>query len=399
MLLTPETTMLAIVGALLMRWVVFIGAAVLDHARQRRRDAAIAQVTDLPTVTVIVPAFNEGRVIAATVQSVAASDYVGLEIIVVDDGSSDDTVRAARDSGVELEVLVLEQNVGKAAALNAAIATAKGDIIVTVDADTHVAPDCISLLARTMSHTGADAVCSNVKVGNRSGILGHWQSLEYVTGLNIDRRAQCLIGVITTVPGAAAAWKTSVLRELGGFPTQTLAEDTDLSLTMLRHGCSIEFADRAISRTEAPSTWGQLFRQRVRWLYGNLQCAAKHSAVYWSPAPWKTRLLALPNLWFAHLGIYLLFPLSIIYVVGFRQIVTLDVLSVAVGALFSLDLATAFAAYRMDRDDLTELVHAPLQRFGYPFFLWTVFAAVVLRIAARSPMGWNKLERSGALDG
>jgi cellulose synthase/poly-beta-1,6-N-acetylglucosamine synthase-like glycosyltransferase len=264
-----------------------------------------------------------------------------------------------------------------------------------VDADTWLDPDAIGWMVAHLVAREADAVASNVRVGNRHNLWTRWQSLEYVTGLNIDRRAQEVLGVIHTVPGAASAWRRGAVQAAGGFDGRTLAEDTDLTLHLLRAGRRVVFAPQAIAWTEAPEGAGGLFRQRLRWLHGNLQCAWHHSAAWWTPAPWRVRLLALPNLWFAHLGVYLLLPLTLAYAGVARGEEAVEVLGWLFLALFALDVAAALTAYALDRADPVDLAWAPSQRVGYPIFLWAVFAVVASRVARRAPTPWNKLPRRG----
>lgn len=376
---------------------MFLCAALADHLRQRRRTPGLEATADLPPTTALVPAWNEARVIEATVRALAASDHPDLEILVVDDGSTDDTAAIVEGLGLpRVRVVRQPANAGKPAALDAGLQAAGGDWIVTVDADTVVEPDCARLLVATAVARDADAVAGNIKVGNRRGLIGHAQSVEYITGLNVDRRAQTLLGFVTTVPGAASAWRRQALLDLGGFSADTFAEDTDLSLALLRAGARVEFCDRAIAWTEAPDTWPGLFRQRLRWLHGNLQCALKHTFRRGGgPRLW---LLGLPNLWLAHLGMYLLYPLFVAWAVGFRVTVGLDLLLALLGGVVSIDLLAMLAAYLMDRDDPREVVWAPLMRLCWPLLLEAVFVTVILRWLARVPMRWYQPERRGVLE-
>lgn len=399
-ILFVDVAMVLLLSLVAGRWATFLVCAVLDHVQQRRRrPALLAQMhaSQIPVV-VLVPAFREGAVIVDTVQQILASDYAALLVVVIDDGSPDDTVERAR-SVADPRVRVIEQptNQGKSAALNRGLSETDAQIVVTVDADTWLAPDAISWMVAALQVRQADAVATNVRVGNRVNLWTRWQSLEYVSGLNIDRRAQAVLDVITTVPGAASAWRREAILGAGGFSSRTLAEDTDLTLTLLRRGCRVVFESRARSRTEAPTGLSPLFRQRLRWLHGNLQCAWHHSDVWWRPAPWRVRLLALPNLWFAHLGVYLLLPITLAYAFVGHSSAAVQVLAWVFTVLFTLDIAAIAIAYGLDRTDWRDLPWAPSQRIGYPLVLWAVFAVVMWRVLRGARTAWNKLDRTGLL--
>ena len=382
-----------------LRWLVFVLCAVVDLSQQRGRLPELTQsrASEQPGVVVLIPAYREEVVIESTMQRVLASDYPNLQVVVVDDGSPDDTAAAARRvADPRARVVVQPRNAGKAEALNRGLAETKAEIVVTVDADTWLAPDAVSWMVAAMQTRDAAAVATHVEVGNRRNLWTRWQSLEYVAGLNIDRRAQSVLRVITTVPGAASAWRRDVLEEFGGFPSRTLAEDTDLTLTLLRHSHRVVFESRARSRTEAPEHPAALFRQRLRWLHGNLQCAWHHTLT--GPAPWRVRLLALPNLWFAHLGVYLLLPVTLAYAWLDHSAMSAQLLAILFAVLFSIDLLAMAVAYGLDRADWRDLPWAPSQRVGYPLFLWAVFAVVSLRILRGAATSWNKLERTGHLE-
>lgn len=372
-------TIFGLSGAVVARWGLFACLAVLDGFRQR-----VARVvpSDIESITVVIPAWNEAAVIERTVRSALASD-LEVVVIVVDDGSTDETARvAAVDERVV--VLVQPENQGKAAALNRGLQHAKSRLVLTLDADTLLASDAARWLVATQRATGATAVAANVRVGNR-GLLPRMQSLEYVAGLNLDRRALNQLGVITTVPGAAALWVRESVLAVGGFSGDTLAEDTDLSISLLRAGHQLVYQDRADAFTEAPQTpWG-LWRQRRRWLTGNLACVFKHG---WR-GPARLRWIGLPNFWFAHLGVYLL-P----WVVG-ALVALVPPHSVAGGlALIGttalvLDLGCLIGAYAWDRADPRDLIAAPFQRLVWPWFALGVFASVWVA----PPRSWAKITR------
>ena len=252
---------------------------VLARRHDRRPPPPLPARSELPPVTVIVPAYNEEVGIGATIRSLWASDYPGLEIIVVDDGSTDDTAEVVRTLDLDGVRLICQPNAGKSAALNSGLGAASHDLLVLVDGDTVFEPDAIrALVAPFMGSEGAriGAVSGNTKVGNRRGLLGRWQHIEYVIGFNLDRRMFDLLECMPTVPGAIGAFRREALVRVGGLSEDTLAEDTDLTMGICRGGWRVVYAPAARAWTEAPASLGQLWRQRYRWCYGTMQAMWKH---------------------------------------------------------------------------------------------------------------------------
>lgn len=245
---------LGVLGALLLlRWGALVVLSAADWVIRFVRPLPTAPPSGAawPAVAVIVPAFNEERVIDGTIDSLLRGDYPDLRVVVVDDGSTDGTwprIQAweARDS----RVIGVRQhpNGGKAAALDAGVAAGGTDLVVTVDADTVLEPDAIRRLVAPFLHDPRlGAVAGNVKVGNRRGLVTIFQSIEYVTGLNLGRRTQHLLGCVTTVPGAAAAWRRAAIDAVGGVPGDTRVEDTDLTIAVGRAGWRVVYQPEAVA--------------------------------------------------------------------------------------------------------------------------------------------------------
>jgi peptidoglycan/xylan/chitin deacetylase (PgdA/CDA1 family)/spore germination protein YaaH/GT2 family glycosyltransferase len=262
------------------RALVLTGLALVSAAKERRtvRPELVAD----SSVSVLIPAFNEERVIERSIRQVLASEKVRVEVIVIDDGSKDRTsavVETAFAGEPRVRLIKLE-NGGKARALDHGLVLASNDIVVALDADTQFEPDTIVRLARWF--TGDDrlaAVAGNAKVGNRVNIVTKWQALEYVTAQNLERRALARLGAMTVVPGAVGAWRKQALIDAGGFPPDTLAEDQDLTIAVQRAGWRVMYDQSAIAWTEAPQSVRQLARQRFRWAYGTIQCVWKHRKI------------------------------------------------------------------------------------------------------------------------
>lgn len=390
-------------GASALQW-LFAICTILAAARivalavlVLRRPVAVAPNPEhRPLVTVLLPAFNEGKVIEASIRSLLAGEYEDLEILVIDDGSTDDTSEVAeRIAAVEPRVRCLRKaNGGKASAANLGIRMAKGEIIVAVDADTVVAPDAIRRMVAHFADPRVDAVCGNVEVGNVGSILTAFQAIEYVTSQNFDRRAFAALNCIGVVPGALGAWRREAVVAAGGYSHDTLVEDADLTLCVLRRGGRITYESRAVGRTEAPLSLGALWKQRFRWTYGTYQCLAKHRG---SLGKGTLGWVALPNV----LLFQVLFP--IVSPIGDAALVA----AIATGAwsavlsgylgFLAMDLLASALAFRLDRKPMRWLPLLLVQRFTYRQFLYLVSFRAMLAVIAGSRHGWRKLERTGTV--
>jgi len=365
-------------------------------------------------ISVLIPAYNEARVIEASVRRVLASSGVDIEVIVIDDGSKDETsaivARAfAGDPRVRLLTLA---NGGKANALNRGLALATGAIVVALDADTQFEPETIARLARWFADPGIGAVAGNAKVGNRVNLVTRWQAIEYVTAQNLERRALARLGAIMVVPGAVGAWRRAALDQVGGFPMETLAEDQDLTIAVQRAGWRIANDVDAIAWTESPATLGGLARQRFRWAFGTLQCLWKHRAILREGRPRGLALIGLPQAWLFQIAFSLVSPvidLALVFSLfmtwgrieqhGWAQTQT-DLGWIAFfWTLFVLvDLACGWAAFRLDeRERRFPALLLIAQRFVYrQIMYWVVLKAVGAALRGRW-VGWGKLERTGRM--
>ncbi len=363
-----------------------------------------------PLVSVLIPCFNEEKVIAGSVARILASEWTRLEVIVLDDGSSDDTSGAVeRAFGTEPRVTLLRfPNAGKAAALNKGLVAAKGEVIVALDADTLFPPDTIGRLVRWFDDPEVGAVAGNALVGNRLNLITRWQALEYVTAQNLERRALAALGAVTVVPGAVGGWRRRALEELGGFPGDTLAEDQDLTIGCQRAGWRVEFDPSARAYTEAPDTLGGLMKQRFRWSFGTLQCLWKHQAALFDRRRPTLGFVALPQIWLFQIFLALAAPLvdlAVVYSIGGAILNRLmhpvewssDSLSqgLVYWTVFILvDLSACALGMALERRaPWKDLLWIPIQRFGYRQVMYYIVVKAVLT-AIRGPMvGWNKLER------
>lgn len=366
------------------------------HARQRRSPAWSWGPAVTRPVSVVMPAYNEQANIEAAVRSIAVGDYPVIEVIVVDDGSTDDTAAIVAGLALPNVRLIRIPNGGKANALNVGIAHASHDLVVMIDGDTVFEPDTLRRLVQPFADPRVGGVAGNVKVSNRRGLIGKWQHIEYVVGFNLDRRLFEVMQCMPTIPGACGAFRRQALHDVGGVSDRTMAEDTDLTMALVRAGWRVVYEERARAWTEAPHTVRQLWRQRFRWSYGTMQAMWAHrGAVRDNGASGRFGRLGLPFL--AAFGV--VFPLLA------PVVDILTVYGLAVGhrraglawlGMLTLQLIAAVVAFRLDRESLRPLWSLPLQQVAYRQLFYLVLLRSVGAALAGVALRWQKLHRTGA---
>ena len=401
---------------------LFVGTfAVFDRFRSQPSGTPNEVAAYKPMVAVLVPAYNEEKVIERTVRAVLASDYPNMRVIVIDDGSSDKTLEVAQRAFVREQasgqVLILTKpNSGKAEALNFGLDHLRDEtIFVGIDADTVIAPTAISRLVPHFLNPRVAAVAGNAKVGNRVNLWTRWQALEYITSQNFERRALNVLGAVSVVPGAIGAWRTSAVREAGGYHTDTVAEDADLTMALLRNGYRVQYEDLALAYTEAPINANGLMRQRFRWSFGILQSVWKHRAVFARKG--ALGWVALPNILIFQILLPLVSPfIDLMFAVGaiwyfiqksyhpdstdpadFRRLV------VFFAAFLIIDFITSAIAFALERrqpearEDGWLLSQVWLQRFAYRQLFSIVLFKTVKRAIQGQRFAWDKLERTAKM--
>jgi len=417
-------TLIFFIGDLLMNGrLLFIGAAAIYDRLQEKIFGKPAEVASYkPKVAVLIPAYNEEKVIERTIRAALNSNYPNLRVIVIDDGSRDRTLEVARAAFAREEasgkVLILTKpNAGKAEALNYGIEHIRdAELFVGIDADTIIANDAISRLVPHFINPKVGAIAGNAKVGNRVNLWTRWQALEYITSQNFERRALDVLGAVSVVPGAIGAWRVSAVREAGGYQIDTVAEDADLTMALLRRGYRVEYEDMALAYTEAPTNANGLMRQRFRWSFGILQAVYKHSEVFGRKG--ALGFVALPNIVIFQILLPLVSPLiDIMFAVGalwyfiqkhfhpdstdpasFHKLVAFFLAFLVIDFLAS---ALAFALERRRPDDTEDpwlLSQVWLQRFAYRQLFSVVLFKTLKRALEGRRFAWDKLERTAAVN-
>jgi peptidoglycan-N-acetylglucosamine deacetylase len=416
-------TWIFLLGDLLMTGrLIFIGAAaVYDRLREKIFGRPAEVDSYKPKVAVLIPSYNEEKVIERTVRAALNSNYRNLRVIVIDDGSKDRTLEVARQAFAAEEaagrVLILgKANSGKAEALNYGIEhIGDAEIFVGIDADTIIAPDAIARLVPHFLNPKVGAIAGNAKVGNRVNLWTRWQALEYITSQNFERRALDVLGAVSVVPGAIGAWRVSAVREAGGFHTDTVAEDADLTMALLRRGYRVEYEDMALAYTEAPTNANALMRQRFRWSFGILQAVYKHRGVFGRKG--VLGWIALPNIVIFQILLPLVSPLiDIMFVVGtiwyfiqkrfhpdstdpasFHKLVAFFFAFLVID-FFASAIAFALERRRPDgKEDGWLLSQVWLQRFAYRQLFSVVLFKTLKRALEGRKFAWDKLERTAAV--
>jgi cellulose synthase/poly-beta-1,6-N-acetylglucosamine synthase-like glycosyltransferase/peptidoglycan/xylan/chitin deacetylase (PgdA/CDA1 family) len=388
--------LLLIVALLFVARVVLLLVLARRHARLVRAPGQREAFT--PPVSIVVPAFNEAVGIERTVRSLAESDYPELEIVVVDDGSIDGTAQLVDGLGLPQVTVLRQPNSGKPAALNHGIEEARHDIVVMVDADTIFEPTTIGHLVQAFQSPEVGAVSGNTKVGNRRGLLGRWQHIEYVMGFNLDRRLYDVLQCMPTVPGAVGAFRREALADVGGISGETLAEDTDLTLALGRAGWRVVYEENARAWTEAPATLRGLWRQRYRWCYGTLQSAWKHRAALWRRGEERIGRRGLPYLILFQIALPMLAPLIDIF--SIYGILFLDPLSVlGFWVVFTgLQLLLGWYAFKLDHESPRVLWAMPVQQFVYRQLMYLVVVESVLTAVQGTRLHWRPIARRGEVE-
>jgi cellulose synthase/poly-beta-1,6-N-acetylglucosamine synthase-like glycosyltransferase/peptidoglycan/xylan/chitin deacetylase (PgdA/CDA1 family) len=388
-----------------------LSALALIQARRESRMVFPAIDPDR-FVTVMIPAYNEERVIERAVRGVLASTDVRIEVIVIDDGSKDATsavVAAAFGDDPRVRLLTLA-NGGKARALNTGLEQAKGEIVIALDADTQFEPTTIARLARWFDDPALGAVAGNAKVGNRVNLITRWQALEYITAQNLERRAFARLNAITVVPGAVGAWRRSAIAAVGGYPHDTLAEDQDLTIAIQRAGWRVHYDQYAVAWTEAPETMRALAKQRFRWAFGTLQCLWKHRSAIGRSHPRGLGWIGLPQAIVFQILLAAVSPIIDLALLVSFFVTYLDVQAhgwaqtshdvytmLAFWIVFTaIDLLAATIAFALERRERWRLLWLLIpQRIGYRQVMYYVVLKAIAQ-ALRGPMvGWGKLQRTG----
>jgi len=328
------------------------------------RESLLREPADLPRMSVLVPAYNEEKVIRTTLEALLATNYPDKEIIAIDDGSKDGTLRIMSEYKDRVKV-IHKENGGKASALNAGMLYATGSVIVILDADTIIGNSALRHIAKSFANENVVAVAGNIKIRNRINILTWCQALEYLSGIQIMRRGLDYFGAITIVPGALGAFRKSKLEEAGSYHKETLVEDFDATIKVLRSGMVVSGNNSAIAYTQAPQKLHDFYKQRKRWYRGNLQVLRRHSDILLNP-----RFGYLQKFSYPLMAIHMLvIPFASLLVMAFAAyqliIGNYSFVAFTLGMFIILQYLLSAMAVRMDKDDKRMILYSVFLVIGY----------------------------------
>jgi cellulose synthase/poly-beta-1,6-N-acetylglucosamine synthase-like glycosyltransferase len=383
--------------------IVFMGWLGWKESRKRSGEV-FGGITDFPLVSIIVPAYNEEVNAVASLRNLLRTDYPNYNVIFVDDGSKDSTYEKVKNAfkNEDRVKAFTKPNGGKASALNYGIAQSEASYVVCIDADTKLRPDAVSELMKhfLVSTKNSDkeivgAVAGNVKVGNEVNMLTRWQSIEYITSQNFDRLAFSYLNAITVVPGAIGAFRKEAIEEAGGFTTDTLAEDCDLTIRILRSGYIVANEPKAIAMTEAPESLKMFNKQRFRWSFGVMQTFWKHRDTLFNTRYKFLGWIAMPNILLFQYIIPSLIPLADLFM--FIGIISGNGEKIIIyyGIFIIVDLLVALIAFRYEHEKIGRLIWVIPQRLIYRWLMWYVLFKAFRRAIKGELQNWGVLKRTG----
>nr|WP_199156795.1 glycosyltransferase [Pedobacter sp. ASV2] len=401
---------------------IFIAYLAIRQRRKSKLNAHLLVKNPTEKVSIIIPAYNEEVTAIQTIKSLLKTTYPNFELIFVDDGSKDKTFEMVNSEyGNHPQVKVYrKENGGKASALNYGITMASADYIVCIDADTQLKTDAVTELMRYFYDEKIAAVAGTVKVGNAHNIITKWQSIEYITAQNMDRRAFDLLNTITVVPGAIGAFRKAVVLEIGGFTVDTLAEDCDLTMRILRAGYTVKNCSSAVAYTEAPETVNMLLKQRFRWSFGVMQSFWKNRKTLLNKKYGYFGMVGMPNILIYQIILPLFSPLADLFMLislisglfslsainnltltgfsgilslhnGFGQVLFYYIIFIIV------DMVFAAIAFKMENEKFKNLLYIFPQRFFWRQLMYLVLFRSFRKAIKGELETWGTLKRTGSV--
>jgi biofilm PGA synthesis N-glycosyltransferase PgaC len=359
-----------------------------------------------PFVSIIVPVYNEEKVVADSVKSLLDLNYSNYEIIVVNDGSTDKTREVAeqlvgyqegRYSDIKIS-LIDKPNGGKSKALNAGIRYSKAEFVLCMDGDSQLSPDSLRLAVRHFFNPEIGAVAGNVKVMNRRKFFTDLQALEYIEGLNMARSAQSFVSLVNIIPGPIGLFRKKAVEEAGYYSSDTYAEDADLTLKILAGGWKIYYEPNSVSFTEAPVKLQQLMKQRYRWTRGILQSIRKHKKLMLNPTINFGDTLILWTMFYEaliwptmNIAANLFFMIAAL-VFGFTSLIFFWWAGLAL-----LDLITALYCVAVEKEEFRLIWYAIIYRMFFILVIDICKAMSTIEELLGIRMSWGKLERVGTV--
>lgn len=361
----------------------------------------------VPSLSVIVPAWNEEVGILKTVKSLLANRYPQLEIVVVNDGSTDRTDEIMKSFIVEgvksrqfdekTVKYIYQKNGGKGVALNTGIKNARGEIILTMDADSAISEGGLWNLVRYFEDPEIMGVVGNVKVANNSTWVGLVQKLEYIFGFYF-KRAHALLGAEYIFGGACAAYRASVFDQIGLFDEHNKTEDIEMSMRTRYYGMQCTYAEDVVVYTEGASSHQGLLNQRLRWKKGRFDTFAKYAKLFFSTEERHNSSLSFWILPLAMVGEILLFlaPLALSLLLAY-SVITQDYISLAFNILFLGFFYLVNAVFAREKN-IWILLMFPFTWIIFYYLVWVEYMALMKSLymfIRGDQVVWQKWKRVG----
>jgi peptidoglycan-N-acetylglucosamine deacetylase len=398
-----------------LRLLIIMTFAIKQHIKDRKEK--LPEFT--PPLSIMVPAYNEEVGAVSTIASLLNQNYPDYEIVFIDDGSKDNTVQVVTEAyGDNPKVRILAKpNGGKASALNYGLQRCYNEFVVCIDADTILDSNALYNLVQPFSNPRVGAVAGNVRVGNEVNMLTRWQSIEYITAQNFDRMAFANLNCITVVPGAIGAFRRQAIGSVGWYEVDTLAEDCDLTVRIIRKGYTVVQNNKAVAITEAPESMQQFLKQRFRWSFGIMQAFWKNKNVLFNRHFGSLGFVAFPNMLFFGLLFPLLAPIADITLIinilmnifksssqnaggaGFQDVPFMEQFQLILlyGAFIFVDFGVSIVAFIIQKEPLWKLWALIPQRFAYRPLQYYVLYKAYKKALKGELMGWGVLKRTGSI--
>ncbi|THE64455.1 glycosyltransferase family 2 protein [Salinadaptatus halalkaliphilus] len=395
--LVPSPIALVHLGAVVLIFIYYWFIAFIAFFHDQIGRSKYEPEPPYPSLTVLIPAYNEEGYVGRTIQALLDADYPtdSVEIVAIDDGSTDETFAEASAYAAAFErvSVVTKANGGKYSALNYGLLFADGDVIITVDADSIVDRDALKyIVAPFDADETIGAVASNVTIWNRNSLVTRCQQLEYTIGVNIYRRALDYFGIVMVVPGCLGAYRREVLTEVFAYDPDTLTEDFDVTMKVLRAGYRVSVSDARVY-TEAPATWSDLYHQRLRWYRGNYMTILKHWPIVTDPSYGYLNRIALP---FRLVEMFFL-PFASFVVLAYIGWLVLAGHLLTVLAVFvfftSIVFLIAALGIQIEGEDWRLLVYAPLLVVGYKQYHDALNVKCLIDVLTDHDLVWTSAKR------
>jgi biofilm PGA synthesis N-glycosyltransferase PgaC len=389
---------------------VLVFTSLMFFARREKRDTPSPKPDPSfqPPVSIVIAAFNESEHIEETIEGCLRVDYPDLETMIVDDGSTDETIQRVlpyvRSGKVRLVRKMM--NEGKAMALNDGLRCARGDVILIIDADAVPDPQIVRHMVPHFQTSRVGAVTGNPRVVNRRSLLSKLQAIEFTSIISLQRRAQRIWGRILTMSGVVGAFHKGAIFDVGMFSPDMSTEDIDLSWKLQMSFYDIRYEPRAIVWMRVPATFKGLWRQRRRWATGLAQVLRRYGPRTFN---WRARRLwplvgesVLSILW-AYCFVLLTALWILCYSNGYPPVGASPIPNwwgMLIGTMCLLQLMTGVLLDR--RYDKRISVYYFIAVF-YPLMYWILMAvitavstpgAVLDTRGRRGPVRWKPVERS-----